>query len=166
MSPPCTVHCTVSSTAEGEPAVILLAGLQGAGKTTAAGKLAKYCKERLPLAVEQAQAAAMAARGTEDEAEAAAAASTAMAAAAAGPAHGRVLLVAGDIYRPAAIEQLQKLGESVGVDVFTLGKEVSPVDIVTQGLQYAKDGGFDTVIVDTAGRQVSLHFRCCCIHSA
>jgi signal recognition particle subunit SRP54 len=97
----------------------------------------------------------MAARGTEDEAEAAAAATTAMAAATASGAANKVLLVAGDIYRPAAIEQLQKLGESVGVEVFTLGKEVSPVDIVTHGLKYARDGGFDTVIVDTAGRQVS-----------
>jgi signal recognition particle subunit SRP54 len=101
---------------DGRPTVILLAGLQGAGKTTAAAKLANWClKEETPR---------------------------------------KVLLVAGDIYRPAAIEQLQTLGGRIGVEVFSLGREVSPVEIAGQGLKYAEENGFDTVIVDTAGRQV------------
>ena len=66
----------------------------------------------------------------------------------------QVLLVAGDIYRPAAIDQLQKLGEKIGVEVFTLGQDVSPVEIAKQGISYANENDFDVVIIDTAGRQV------------
>lgn len=66
----------------------------------------------------------------------------------------KVLLVAADIYRPAAIKQLQVLGESIGVEVFTKGTDVDPVEIVNEGIAKAKAEGFDTIIVDTAGRQV------------
>lgn len=97
-----------------KPTVILLAGLQGAGKTTAAAKLALYCK-------------------TEGR---------------------KVMLIAGDIYRPAAIEQLSLLAERVEVDVFSMGTDVNPRDIVRKGVEAAKEKGCDTVIVDTAGRQV------------
>ncbi|CAH1197880.1 Signal recognition particle protein [Paenibacillus plantiphilus] len=94
------------------PTVILMAGLQGAGKTTSSGKLAKLLlKEK-----------------------------------------HRPLLVAGDIYRPAAIKQLQVLGEQIGVPVFTLGDQTSPVEIARAGLQHAKDNNHDYVIIDTAGR--------------
>lgn len=101
--------------AKGEgPTVVLLAGLQGAGKTTAAAKLALYCaKEKMS-----------------------------------------VLLVAADVYRPAAIQQLQTLGNLIEVDVFEMGTNKNPRDIVRKGLESARDRGIDTVIVDTAGRQV------------
>jgi signal recognition particle subunit SRP54 len=94
------------------PTVIMMAGLQGAGKTTSAGKLAKVLQKE----------------------------------------NHRPLLVAADIYRPAAIKQLQVLGEQLKVPVFSLGDQVSPVEIAKQGLQHAKDNGNDYVIVDTAGR--------------
>ncbi|MDD9270257.1 signal recognition particle protein [Paenibacillus sp. GCM10023248] len=94
------------------PTVIMMAGLQGAGKTTTSGKLAK-------MLVKQ---------------------------------NHRPLLVACDIYRPAAIKQLQVLGEQLKVPVFALGDQVNPVDIAKQGLQHAKDHGHDYVIIDTAGR--------------
>lgn len=101
---------------DGEPTVILMAGLQGTGKTTAAAKLAKYLKqEEVPK---------------------------------------KVLLVAGDIYRPAAIDQLVTLGKRIDVEVFSMGQGVDPVEITKAGLARAKEEGFDTVIVDTAGRQV------------
>jgi signal recognition particle subunit SRP54 len=118
------------------PAVVLLAGLQGAGKTTAAAKLALYLKEREvdysaaiegndPVMVNQL------------------------------PKRNRkVLLAAADVYRPAAITQLEILGESVGVDVFSMGSDADPVDIAKAALEKAKAEGFDTLIVDTAGRQV------------
>jgi signal recognition particle subunit SRP54 len=94
------------------PTVILMAGLQGAGKTTSSAKLAKLLlKEK-----------------------------------------HKPLLVAGDIYRPAAIKQLQVLGEQIGVPVFTMGDQTSPVEIARAGLQQAKDNGHDYVIIDTAGR--------------
>ncbi|NBD22496.1 signal recognition particle protein [Paenibacillus glycinis] len=94
------------------PTVILMAGLQGAGKTTSSAKLAKLLlKDK-----------------------------------------HKPLMIAGDIYRPAAIKQLQVLGEQIGVPVFTLGDQTSPVDIARQGLQLAKDNGHDYVIIDTAGR--------------
>ncbi|WP_219836636.1 signal recognition particle protein [Paenibacillus sp. R14(2021)] len=94
------------------PTVILMAGLQGAGKTTSSAKLAKsLLKDK-----------------------------------------HKPLLIAGDIYRPAAIKQLQVLGEQIGVPVFTLGDQTSPVEIARQGLQLAKDNGHDYVIIDTAGR--------------
>lgn len=100
--------------ATGGPTVVLLAGLQGAGKTTAAAKLALYClKEKRS-----------------------------------------VLLVAADVYRPAAIQQLQTLGKLIEVDVFEMGTSTNPRDIVRKGLESARDRKIDTVIVDTAGRQV------------
>lgn len=94
------------------PTVILMAGLQGAGKTTSVGKLAKFLMKQ----------------------------------------NHRPLLVAGDIYRPAAIKQLQVLGDQLKAPVFTLGNEVSPVEIAKQGLAHAKEHGHDYVIIDTAGR--------------
>lgn len=94
------------------PTVIMMAGLQGAGKTTTSGKLAKLLQKQ----------------------------------------NHRPLLVAGDIYRPAAIKQLQVLGEQIKVPVFSLGDKTSPVEIAKQGLQHAKDNGHDYVIIDTAGR--------------
>ena len=95
------------------PTVILMAGLQGCGKTTSAGKIALYLKNQ----------------------------------------HKRPLLAAGDVYRPAAIRQLEILGEKIGVPVFSLGDQVSPVDIAKQALDHAKAHGNDYLIVDTAGRQ-------------
>lgn len=94
------------------PTVIMMAGLQGAGKTTTSGKLAKLLLKQ----------------------------------------NSRPLLVAGDIYRPAAIKQLEVLGEQIKVPVFSLGDKTSPVEIAKQGLQHAKDNGHDYVIIDTAGR--------------
>lgn len=94
------------------PTIILMAGLQGAGKTTLSGKLAKLLQSQ----------------------------------------NHKPLLVAGDIYRPAAIKQLQVLGGQIGAPVFTLGDQVSPVEIAKQGVQLAKDQGNDYVIIDTAGR--------------
>ena len=94
------------------PTVIMMVGLQGAGKTTTTGKLAKFLQKQ----------------------------------------NHRPLLVAADIYRPAAIKQLQVLGEQVKVPVFALGDQVSPVAIAKAGIQHAKDNGHDYLIVDTAGR--------------
>ena len=94
------------------PTVVLMAGLQGSGKTTSAGKIALYLKNQ----------------------------------------GKRPLLAAGDIYRPAAIQQLQILGEKTGVPVFALGDKASPVDIAAQALAHAKQHGNDYLIVDTAGR--------------
>ncbi|MDD6467978.1 MAG: signal recognition particle protein [Erysipelotrichaceae bacterium] len=64
----------------------------------------------------------------------------------------RPLLIAADVVRPAAIEQLQTLGASIGVEVFTLGNQVSSVETVKQGLEYARLHQYDTVLIDTAGR--------------
>ncbi|MBO2942751.1 signal recognition particle protein [Paenibacillus sp. F411] len=94
------------------PTVIMMAGLQGAGKTTTTGKLAKLLQKQ----------------------------------------NSRPLLVAADIYRPAAIKQLQVLGEQIKAPVFSLGDQTSPVEIARQGLQHAKDNHHDYVIIDTAGR--------------
>lgn len=94
------------------PTVIMMVGLQGAGKTTTSGKLAKLLTKE----------------------------------------GRRPLLVAGDIYRPAAIKQLQVLGEQLKVPVFALGDQVSPVEIAKAGLKHAQDHGHDYVIMDTAGR--------------
>jgi signal recognition particle subunit SRP54 len=101
---------------DGRPNIILMAGLQGAGKTTAAGKLANW-------AAKQSYSK-------------------------------KTLLVAADVYRPAAIEQLQTLGARLGIEVYTEGQDVSPVQICRRALAKAIDEGFDCVIVDTAGRQV------------
>lgn len=98
---------------EGTPAVILIAGLQGSGKTTFSGKIASYLKTK---------------RGRS------------------------VLLVAGDVYRPAAIQQLQILGEQVGVEVYTEEGNMNPVQIAENAVKYARSNNFNTVIVDTAGR--------------
>ncbi|MFN7894844.1 MAG: signal recognition particle protein, partial [Cyanobacteriota bacterium] len=96
----------------GQPTVVLMAGLQGAGKTTATAKLGLHLKEK----------------------------------------GRRPLMVAADVYRPAAIDQLQTLGRQIGVEVFSLGDGASPEQIAAAGVQKGRDGGFDTVLVDTAGR--------------
>ncbi|HIV00460.1 MAG TPA: signal recognition particle protein [Candidatus Stercoripulliclostridium merdipullorum] len=93
------------------PTVIMMCGLQGAGKTTMCGKLATILKKD----------------------------------------NKKVLLAAGDIYRPAAIKQLQIVGEKAGVEVFEMG-QTDPVKIAREAVDYATKQGFDTVIVDTAGR--------------
>jgi signal recognition particle subunit SRP54 len=95
------------------PTIIMMVGLQGAGKTTTLGKLAVKLKN------EQ---------------------------------HARPLLIAGDVYRPAAIDQLQALGEQIGAPVFSLGTDISPVEIVRQGLKAAQEKKNDYVLIDTAGR--------------
>ncbi len=97
---------------KGEPAVILLSGLQGSGKTTFAGKLANYIKKQ--------------GRG--------------------------VLLVACDVYRPAAIDQLKVLGEQIGVEVYAEVENKNPVEISRNAIDYAKKNGKKVVIIDTAGR--------------
>jgi signal recognition particle subunit SRP54 len=94
------------------PTVIMMVGLQGAGKTTTTGKLAKLLQKQ----------------------------------------NHKPLLVAADIYRPAAIKQLQILGEQLKVPVFALGDQVKPVEIAKQALQLAKENHNDYVIIDTAGR--------------
>lgn len=93
------------------PCVIMMCGLQGAGKTTHSAKLAKYLKGM----------------------------------------NRRPLLVACDIYRPAAIDQLKVVGEKAGVKVFEMGQE-NPVKIARESVKFAKDNGYDVVILDTAGR--------------
>ena len=97
---------------KGDPAIILIAGLQGSGKTTFSGKLAAYIKKQ----------------------------------------GKNVLLVAADIYRPAAIDQLKVLGEQVGVEVFAEPENKNAVSIVTNALAHAKRTNKKVVIVDTAGR--------------
>ena len=94
------------------PTVVMMVGLQGAGKTTHAGKIAGMYKKK----------------------------------------GKRPLLVACDIYRPAAIQQLEVVGASLDVPVFTMGNKVSPVQIARAGVEHAKKNGFDLVIIDTAGR--------------
>lgn len=93
------------------PTVIMMCGLQGAGKTTLCGKLALLLKKQ----------------------------------------GKRPLLVAGDVYRPAAIAQLQVVGRNAGVEVFEKGTQ-NPVKTAGQAIEYARSGGYDTVILDTAGR--------------
>lgn len=97
--------------ADTPPTVILMCGLQGAGKTTMCGKLALLLKKQ----------------------------------------GKKPLLVAGDIYRPAAIKQLQVVGEKADVPVFEKG-QINPVKIAKEGIEYAKKNGNDVVIIDTAGR--------------
>lgn len=123
------------------PTVVLLAGLQGAGKTTAAAKLALYVKSR---------------KGDKPSASAAMlekAPPSPPPAAPAGPPP-KVLLVACDVYRPAAVEQLQTLAGMIDVDIFTADLELGAVEIARRGLTAAQEGKYDTVIIDTAGRQV------------
>ncbi len=98
---------------KGSPAVILIAGLQGSGKTTFSGKLANLLKSKRSKSP---------------------------------------LLVAGDVYRPAAINQLQVLGEQVGVPVYAEVDNKEPVKIAKAAIKHAKDKGYDVVIIDTAGR--------------
>ncbi len=98
---------------QGSPAVILMSGLQGSGKTTFSGKLANYLKTK---------------KGK------------------------KPLLVACDIYRPAAIDQLHVVGEGIGVEVFSERENKDAVSIATKAIAYAKQNGFNVVIVDTAGR--------------
>jgi signal recognition particle subunit SRP54 len=96
------------------PTVVMLAGLNGHGKTTVAGKLALFVRKlgKNPY------------------------------------------LVACDTYRPAAIDQLQQIGRELGVPVYAEGTEPAPEEIAERGIKAARDGGYDFVIVDTAGRQV------------
>lgn len=98
---------------KGSPAVILIAGLQGSGKTTFSGKLASFIKSK---------------KGRQP------------------------LLVAGDVYRPAAIQQLKILGEQIAVPVYTEEGSKNPVDIAKNAIKFAKDHGHNVVIIDTAGR--------------
>jgi signal recognition particle subunit SRP54 len=119
------------------PTVVLLAGLQGAGKTTAAGKLALYLKER-EVDYDAVQ------KGDEQK----------MLTSQLPKRQRKVLLVAADVYRPAAIKQLEILGQSIQVDVFSKGTDANPVDIAREALEKASAEGYDTVLVDTAGRQV------------
>jgi signal recognition particle subunit SRP54 len=113
--------------------------LQGAGKTTCAGKLALFLKER---EVDYDAVAAMS--GEEGE----------QLTSRMPKRQRKVLLVAADVYRPAAIKQLEVLGGTINVDVFSRGTEADPVDIAAEALEKAKAEGYDTVLVDTAGRQV------------
>jgi signal recognition particle subunit SRP54 len=135
-----TPAATLATGTAGAPAIILLAGLQGAGKTTAAGKLALFLKER---EVDYAAVAAM------DPKEVSQTLVSRLP-----KTQRKVLLAAADVYRPAAIKQLQILGESIDVDVFTMGTDADPVEIALQAVSKAKAEGYDTVIVDTAGRQI------------
>jgi signal recognition particle subunit SRP54 len=98
---------------KGNPVVILISGLQGSGKTTFTGKLAKFLKDKKSR---------------------------------------KVLLVACDVYRPAAINQLGVLAEQVGVQIYREEDNKNPVAIAQNAVQYAKSHGLDTVIIDTAGR--------------
>lgn len=95
------------------PTVILFVGLQGAGKTTSAAKLAHYIRKSK---------------------------------------NKKPLMIAADIYRPAAIKQLQTLGGQLNIPVFSLGDQVSPVDIVRRGIEKANQDHHDLVLIDTAGR--------------
>ncbi len=92
--------------------VLMMAGLQGAGKTTLCGKLALSLKKK----------------------------------------NKKPLLVACDIYRPAAIKQLQVVGKSIDIPVFVMGDKISPPDIAKASIEYAKSNGLNVVIIDTAGR--------------
>ena len=98
---------------DGNPAIILIAGLQGSGKTTFSGKLANYLKKKRKK---------------------------------------KPLLVAGDVYRPAAIEQLKVLAEQIDVPVYTEEGNQDPVKIAKNAIKHAKENGRDVVIIDTAGR--------------
>jgi signal recognition particle subunit SRP54 len=98
---------------KGNPAIILIAGLQGSGKTTFSGKLAKYLKEKKRL---------------------------------------KPLLVACDVYRPAAIDQVSVLAEQIGVGIYKEIENKSPIDIAANAIAYAKSNGYNVMIVDTAGR--------------
>lgn len=98
---------------KGNPAVILMSGLQGSGKTTFTGKLGNYLKNK---------------KGK------------------------KPLLVACDVYRPAAIDQLHVLGDQLNIDVYSNKEEKNPVKIAEAAIQHAKSNGYNVVLVDTAGR--------------
>ena len=98
--------------ASAPPTVIMMVGLQGAGKTTHSGKLAGYYKKK----------------------------------------GKNPLLVACDVYRPAAVKQLEVVGEKLGIPVFSMGTGISPVEIAKAGVAHAKKNGYDMVFIDTAGR--------------
>jgi signal recognition particle subunit SRP54 len=98
--------------ADTAPTIVLMAGLQGTGKTTATAKLALHLRKQNRTA----------------------------------------LMVATDVYRPAAIDQLVTLGQQIDIPVFELGTDADPVEIARQGVEKAKADGVDTVIIDTAGR--------------
>ncbi|PAF38350.1 signal recognition particle protein [Terribacillus saccharophilus] len=101
------------SVADRPPTVIMMVGLQGAGKTTTTGKLANLLRKK----------------------------------------HNRnPLLVAADVYRPAAIDQLETLGKQLSLPVFSMGTEANPVDIANEAIKKAKEEHHDYVIIDTAGR--------------
>ena len=104
-------NAPLANTAD-KPTVVLMAGLQGTGKTTASAKLALHLRKE----------------------------------------NRNTMLVATDVYRPAAVDQLVTLGQQIDVPVFEMGTEANPVDIARQGIEKAKEEGIDTVIVDTAGR--------------
>lgn len=95
------------------PTVIMMVGLQGAGKTTTTGKLANVLRKKY---------------------------------------NRKPLLVAADVYRPAAVQQLETLGKQLALPVFSMGTDVSPVEIAKQALAHAKEEHLDVVIIDTAGR--------------
>jgi len=96
----------------GNPAILMLVGLQGSGKTTTIGKLANYLRKK----------------------------------------HSKKpLLVAGDVYRPAAIDQLKQLGKQLNIEVYEEGKK-DPVEIAKNAISYAKENHYDYVLIDTAGR--------------
>lgn len=97
---------------KGNPAVLMLVGLQGAGKTTAIGKLANFLRKKHAK---------------------------------------RPLLVACDIYRPAAIDQLKQIGKQLNIEVYEEGKK-DPVEISRNAINYAKENHYDYVLIDTAGR--------------
>ena len=94
------------------PTVVMMVGLQGAGKTTHTGKIANMFKHK----------------------------------------GKNPLLVACDVYRPAAVDQLKIVGETVGIPVFSMGTKISPVEIAKAGIEHAKKNGHDMVFIDTAGR--------------
>lgn len=96
----------------GNPAILMLVGLQGSGKTTTIGKLANYLRKKNSK---------------------------------------KPLLVACDVYRPAAIDQLKQLGKQLDIPVYDEGKN-NPVDISKNAIEYAKENGYDYVLIDTAGR--------------
>jgi signal recognition particle protein len=97
---------------KGNPAILMLVGLQGSGKTTTIGKLASFLRKK----------------------------------------HAKKpLLVAGDVYRPAAIDQLKQIGKELNIEVYEEGKK-DPVEIAEHALNYAKENHFDYVLIDTAGR--------------
>ena len=99
--------------AEFPPTVFMMTGLQGAGKTTTAGKLANFLRKN---------------------------------------DNAKPMLVAADVYRPAAIDQLETIGEQLNIPVFSMGDQVNPVEIAEKGIEAAKEQNRNLVIIDTAGR--------------